>query len=215
VVGEETDSIGAKKVTEILPHADWIVDGEPTDLVMTSAAKGVLAMRLSCQGVAAHSAYPDRGRSATHPLIRGLAKVIDAQLPSEPAFGETTANVGTIHGGLAANVLAPEARAELMVRLAAPLAVVRAEIDRLLGSEVAIEIASQSEPLRIHVPEGYASAPVSFGSDVPHLSGIGTPLLVGPGSIHDAHTQGEKIRKDDLRRAVEFYVELGERLLKP
>lgn len=213
VVGEETDSIGAKRVKEILPRAGWIVDGEPTGLVMTSAAKGVLAMRVSAEGIAAHSAYPDRGRSATHALIRALARVIDAELPFEHAFGATTANVGRIEGGVAPNVIAPAARAELMVRLGAPLAVVRAELDRLLGPEIKVEIASASEPLRIYAPDGYPAAPVSFGSDVPHLFGIGTPLLVGPGSIHDAHTAGEKIAKVDLLRAVDFYVELGERLL--
>jgi acetylornithine deacetylase len=213
VVGEETDSIGAKRVKQILPSAGFIVDGEPTGMLMTSAAKGILSLKLTAKGVAGHSAYPERGKSATHTLISGLARVLATELPHDPAIGPTTANVGRIEGGVAPNVIAPEARAELMIRLAAPIDMVRGVVERLLGPEIEHEINTQNEPLKIYAPEGFPSAPVSFGSDVPYLSPIGTTLLVGPGSIHDAHTAGEKIGKDELRRAVDFYVALGERLL--
>lgn len=213
VVGEETDSIGAKKVGAILPRADWIVDGEPTDMKMTSAAKGILSLKLTARGVAGHSAYPDRGKSATHALIRALARVLETELPFDPAIGPTTANVGVINGGLAPNVIAPEAQAELMIRLAAPIAPVKEQVLRLLGPEIEHTISTQNEPLKIYAPEGFPSAPVSFGSDVPYLRSLGTTLLVGPGSIHEAHTKGEKIRKKELIDAVDFYVALGERLL--
>lgn len=213
VVGEETDSIGAKKVGAILPRADWIVDGEPTEMKMTSAAKGILALRLLARGVACHSAYPELGKSAVHTLLRGLAKVVETDLPADPDLGITTANVGVMSGGVAPNVLAPEARAELVIRLAAPLKTVLEEVERRLGPEIEYEIPTSNEPMRIYVPEGFAAAPVSFGSDVPYLRDLGTTLLVGPGSIHDAHTKGEHIGKDELKSAVDFYVALGERLL--
>ena len=116
VVGEETDSCGAKAVGEILPRARWIIDGEPTDSLLTSAAKGVLAVEVVARGVAGHSAYPERGRSAVHDLVGSLSEVLADELPWEQDFGPTTVNVGTINGGVAGNVLAPEARALLVVR---------------------------------------------------------------------------------------------------
>jgi acetylornithine deacetylase len=213
VVGEETTSIGAKVVQAILPKAGFIVDGEPTRLVMTSAAKGILVLRVSAQGVAGHSAYPERGQSAVHALMRGLVRLIEAELPSQPEFGATTVNVGLLEGGLAANVIAPAASSEVVVRLAASLPAIEAEVRRILGPELDVEVASASEPLRIHVPEGYRGEPVSFGSDVPYLSQIAPTSLVGPGSIHDAHTAGERIGEDELRAAVDYYIALGERLL--
>jgi len=213
VVGEETDSLGAKMAQSILPSAEWIVDGEPTKLVMTSAAKGILGLKLSVKGVAAHSAYPELGTSATHALTRALARLVDAELPSEAAYGPTTLNIGSFTGGVAPNVIAPHASAELLVRLGASSKVVREALDRLIGEGVDVEVTTMSEPLAIYAPEGYRSAPVSFGSDVPYLVPLGKTLLVGPGSIHDAHTAGEKIGKDELTEAVRFYVELGERLL--
>lgn len=213
VVGEETDSIGAKSVSTVLPRARWIIDGEPTQMMMTSAAKGVLAMRLRAEGVAGHSAYPERGRSAVHTLLAGISRVLASALPSEERFGLTTVNIGRIEGGVAGNVLAPSAEATAVVRVAAPLDAVVAELNARLGDEIAVEVLTASGPLEIHVPDGYRCAPVSFGSDVPHLSPLGTPLLVGPGSIHDAHTRGEKIGKQELTDSVDFYAQLAGRLL--
>jgi len=213
VVGEETDSIGAKRAAAILPAARWIVDGEPTGCVMTSAAKGFFSFRARARGVAGHSAYPERGRSALHALIRGLGRLIEAELPSEPSIGASTVNVGRVEGGLAANVIAPDAEAVIAVRLGTEVEPIVERVRALLGPDIEIDVQTLSPPQRIHVPAGYPSAPVSFGSDVPHLRSIGTPLLVGPGSIHDAHTAGEKIGKAELRAAVDLYTELGLRLL--
>src|SRR5262249_49489740 len=76
VAGEETDSVGAKTVSAVLPKARFIIDGEPTDLELTSAAKGILALRLSANGIAGHSAYPERGKSATHAMVLSLARLL-------------------------------------------------------------------------------------------------------------------------------------------
>lgn len=215
IAGEETDSFGAKVAGEVLPKARFIIDGEPTDLDLTSAAKGILSLRLTAKGVAGHSAYPERGRSAAHALIHALGRLLQAKLPALEEFGETTVNVGQLHSGLAPNVIAPDASAAVMIRLGAPLEPVMAEVKRALGPEIAVEITSTSEPLRIHVPPGRAGKVVRFGSDVPYLSKLGTTLLVGPGSILDAHTADERIRKADLVKAIDLYVELGGVLLGP
>lgn len=213
VVGEETDSLGAKVVHELLPSTDWIIDGEPTDGVMASGAKGILSLRLRVHGAAAHSAYPERGDSALHRLIPALAALLDAELPSEAPYGETTVNVGMMSGGVASNVLAPAASAHVMIRLGAPADRVASVVRTLLPPEVQVEELSRSDPHPIDVVEGQPHAVVRFGSDVPHLRRIGRPLLLGPGSIHDAHTRHERIRRQDLRAAVEQYVVVAEALL--
>ncbi len=214
VVGEETDSLGAKQVKEILPRAGYIVDGEPTELDMASGAKGILSLALKVKGIPGHSAYPEVGHSATHVLIEALAKLIAADLPFEEKFGPTTTNVGVMSGGVAPNVIAPHAEALVLIRLGASRERVQAEVERLLGPEVQIEVRSFSEPHEIMVPEGKSCSVVRFGSDVPYLAEIGTPLLVGPGSIHDAHTRHEKVRKADLLTAVKLYQEVTLSLLK-
>jgi acetylornithine deacetylase len=214
VAGEETDSIGAKIVHEALPHADFLIDGEPTDLELSSAAKGILALTLRMKGVAGHSAYPETGKSATHAMIQALSRLLMCELPYQPTFGATTVNVGVLNGGVAPNVIAPLAEARLMIRLGAPIETVLGAVSEILGPSIEIEVTSKSEPHRIHVPDGTKGKVVRFGSDVPYLAKIGTPLLVGPGSIHDAHTKGEKVKKQDLFRAVDFYYQLAVRLME-
>lgn len=215
VVGEETDSWGAKCVHEILPRAGWIIDGEPTDGLPAAGAKGILALTLKTTGRAGHSAYPERGHSAVHDLISVLAKLLQVELPGAAPYGTTTVNVGVIRGGVAPNVFAPRAEAQLLIRLAAPSEDVLAAIRAVVGSGVTIEVTSQSEAHPIFVPDGEPNELiVKFGSDVPYLSKIGRPLLVGPGSIHDAHTSHEKVGKAALRAAVEQYVTFTKALLQ-
>ncbi|MCK6551250.1 M20/M25/M40 family metallo-hydrolase [Myxococcota bacterium] len=213
VAGEETDSVGAKMVPEVLPKARFVIDGEPTDLDMTSGAKGILALKLTAKGIAGHSAYPEQGVSASHALIRALARLLDAKLPFDPEFGETTVNVGVMQGGVAPNVISPAASALVMIRLGDALDRVLQEVRRVLGPDLDVEVTSGSEPQRIHVPAGRTGKVVRFGSDVPYLAKVGTTLLVGPGSILDAHTSGEKVSKRALRDSVELYVALGDELL--
>ena len=209
LVGEETHSWGAKRVSEILPRADWIVDGEPTDMTLASGAKGMLAFTARARGRACHSAFPELGFSAMHELVGALARLLKAELPYDPFYGPTTVNVGCINGGVAPNVLAPVAEALVAVRLGASVATVMDSIRDALGSTIEIEVTSHADPHRIHVPGGHRGEVVRFGSDVPYLQGIGTPLLVGPGSILDAHTAHEKVRKKDLAAAVELYSEVA------
>lgn len=213
VVGEETDSWGAKRVHELLPKAGYLVDGEPTEMVPASGAKGILALSIQAKGQAAHSAYPEQGHSALHDLIPALARVLAAELPSRAEYGPTTANVGLIQGGVAPNVLAPSATASLLIRLGAPSAEVLPVVEGLLGSGLEWAITSRAEPHPILVPAGQRGEVVRFGSDVPYLQRIGTPLLVGPGSIHDAHTAGEKVKRQELLAAVELYATITQALL--
>src|SRR5262249_40149108 len=156
--------------------------------------------------IAGHSAYPERGKSATHAIVKALDRLLDAKLPWIEKFGETTVNVGLMNGGVAPNVIAPDASAAVMIRLGAPIDGVRAEVKRIAGPEVEVAIPSASEPLEMHVPKGRTGKVVRFGSDVPYLSGIGTTLLVGPGSIFDAHTATEKVGKKELHDSVDLYV---------
>ena len=52
-----------------------------------------------------------------------------------------------------------------------------------------------------------------FTTDIPWLSNWGEPLLLGPGSIHVAHTPDERIAKRELLEAVQLYVKVAKQLL--
>ncbi len=214
VVGEETDSIGAKMVSELLPKAGWIVDGEPTENKWASGAKGILALTVKGSGKPCHSAYPELGHSAVHDVVSALDSLLKVELPHESYFGPTTVNIGTVQGGLAPNVLAPAAEARVMIRLGGPGDDVLAAVKAALGEGIEVEVTSKHDPHRIHAPDDRPKEVVRFGSDVPYLAKVGRCLLFGPGSIHDAHTAHECIRKEDLMNAVEDYKNVSLELLK-
>ena len=128
---------------------------------------------------------------------------------SDPELGPTTFNVGTIEGGVAPNVLAPVANARCVLRTTTNYEVLEARVRALIAPTTKMSVKTASSPQRLHTLEGEPTCVVAFGSDVPHLSVLGSPLLVGPGSILDAHTSHERVRLADLRAAALHYERLA------
>lgn len=206
--GEETDSAGATlantKLAEPWDPAFTIV-GEPTDLRYVAAGKGTFKAKLEAKGVAGHSSQ-NVGPSAVHELVQCAHRLLTESWGSHPVLGPGTLNVGQIHGGVAANVVAAHAEAEIFVRTVEPVERVQARIERCLGEHVKVALHAKAyPPIEFVVPEGETGIPIAFGTDVPHLSRWGRPLLIGPGSILDAHTDHEKVEKKDLERAAVEY----------
>lgn len=221
-VGEEVDSAGAAFANERVAADPALRDawspaytmvGEPTGNRFISGHKGIFLAELVGHGVAGHSSNP-QGPSAVHELVGCCARLVTDTWGSDTMLGDGSINVGTIHGGHAPNVVAPEARAEILVRAVEEPDEVRARIERALGENVTLsEGREQYGPVRFHVPDGEEAHPVAFGTDAPHLTHFGTPLLMGPGSIDLAHTDEEHIELIDLEAGVGRHVQTVERLL--
>src|SRR2546426_896507 len=215
VVDEERGSVGAR-VANAHPFARecrWLIDGEPTENKLAVGCKGSLRVTLRGEGTGGHSAYPERGRSAIHVLLDALDDVRAVAWPKDDYFGDTTCNIGVIVGGTQANVIAPDARADLHIRLVTDQGPVRELLERAVGSRARIEYLSFTPPVRLTAVPDFEQCVVGYTTDVPHPSDWGTPLLLGPGSIHDAHTARERIAKAELERGVELYARLGRALL--
>ncbi len=215
VVDEERGSVGARVANAhpVARECRWLIDGEPTENRLAVGCKGSLRVTLRAEGTGGHSAYPERGRSAIHVLLDVLDDVRAVAWPTDQYFGDTTCNIGVIVGGTQANVIAPDARADLHIRLVTDQAPVRELLERAVGSRARIEYLSFTPPVRLTGVPDFEQCVVGYTTDVPHLSNWGTPLLLGPGSIHDAHTARERIAKTELERGVELYVRLGRALL--
>ena len=215
LVGEEAVSDGAKAAVQgFAPRVKYFINGEPTQMLLASAQKGTLTFKLAGDGVACHSAYPELGRSAIHALVQALHNVINEPWPDSPDLGPTTVNVGLLSGGLATNSLAPSSEARGIFRLAVPVEGIESRIRALLPPHVSYERLGGTDPILFHVPENEKSGVVRFGSDVPYLLPVGTPLMLGPGSIHDAHTLHEHVKKADLVEATSKYAALVQHLLR-
>jgi acetylornithine deacetylase len=213
VVGEETDSAGAEAANRDPRGSRYLIDGEPTENCLALGSKGTLYLAVEADGRAAHSAYPELGDSAIDSLLAALARLRAVPLPSSPALGETTLNIGTLAGGRAANVVADQARAEVMVRTVGHSAQLRAALVAALAPVRVTEVR-ELPAVELRALPGFATTVVKYSTDVPRLTAWGEPLLLGPGSIHAAHTPEERVAKSQLLGAAGLYAELVRRLLR-
>jgi acetylornithine deacetylase len=213
LVGEERGSDGARVADRHAPAGvRYLVNGEPTDNRLAAATRGVLRVRLRAVGRAAHSAFPELGESAIDRLLDALMVIRGLELPEDPLLGRTHYTVGLIEGGVAPNVVSPHASAELFFRIVGDAKVVR-EALRVVEGLVSIEHVLEVPAIRMHTVDGFETAVFPYATDVPFLGHWGTPLLVGPGSIHVAHTDEEHVAVDELRAAVNVYENLARRLI--
>jgi acetylornithine deacetylase len=213
VVGEERDSAGAKVANQQPRGSRFLINGEPTDNRLALASKGALRVHLVATGKMAHSAYPELGESAIHKLIGALHRLLALPLPVNLEVGPSTLNVGTIAGGRAPNVIADHAEAQLMIRLVGPSEVTRRAIEQAVAGLVTVDFTLEIPFAKFLHLEGLPTMIAAFASDVPWLSAWGEPLLLGPGSIHVAHTPHEKLSKRELLEAVDLYVKVARGLL--
>lgn len=212
VVGEETESDGAWKARELGLRCDYIIDGEPTDNELVVGHKGMVYAVLGCDGVTAHSAYPEQGVSAIDKLVSLLAGLQTLEFPSDATLGETTVNVGLIRGGHAPNVIPDLAEAEILFRTVAESAAYVDILTKWAAGRANLEIRATSEPQEMASVPGLPTKVVGYGTDVPALRALGRPLLVGPGSILVAHTAEERVSKSELQAGVRLYQDLVRRL---
>ena len=212
VVGEERGSDGAAAANERAPGSRFLIDGEPTDTRLGRATRGVLRVKLTATGRAAHSSQPERGVSAIDVLVDALVDLRTLPLPEDADLGTTFYTVGLISGGIAPNVVSPSAEAELNFRTVGPGADVLESLEPL-RAHVAVAEVLEVPPVRLHTVAGFDSAVFAFTTDIPLLSRWGRPLLLGPGSIVLAHTDEESVEIAELETATDAYVALARQLL--
>ena len=215
LVGEERDSIGAKVANQSPIGSRFMINGEPTENRLAIATKGALHVELTARGKMAHSAYPELGESAIDKLVEALHRLQAMKLPETPDVGPSTRNVGTIKGGRAPNVISDSAQADLFYRLVGPAEDLRRQIQDAVGSLVEVRFTRETPFMRLRTLEGLPTMVAAFTTDIPSMPNWGVPLLLGPGSIHVAHTEGEFIDKKQLQQAVELYAAMARHLLKP
>jgi acetylornithine deacetylase len=181
---------------------------------MATASKGTLRVEVTARGRMAHSAYPELGESAIEKLIEALNRLRSVQLPSEPGIGPSTVNIGLIEGGRAPNVIPDYAQAQLLYRLVGSTSQLRKDITAAVGELAKVEFSLEIPFIRLRTLEGIPTFVAAFTTDIPALSRWGEPLLVGPGSIHVAHTTGEYVEKRELEEAVDLYSGIVRALLR-
>ena len=214
VAGEERGSDGAKAANTIASQSKYLINGEPTELKLGLATRGCFRVRLTAHGKAAHSGYPQLGESAIEKLMDVLVSLRGADWPADPELGRTHYTVGLISGGVAPNVVPPQAEAEVFFRTVGDHDALRSALHAAVAGRVDVQEILELPAVRLHTVPGFETEVFAYFSDVPFLSKWGTPLLLGPGTIHVAHTDHEHVAIADLERAVDMYADLATSLLQ-
>jgi acetylornithine deacetylase len=213
VVGEERDSAGAKTANLHPRGSRFLINGEPTDNRIALASKGTLRAAIRASGKMAHSAYPELGESATQKLVEALHRILAIPLPALDDVGPSTLNIGMISGGHAPNVIADHAEAQVMVRLVGSSDETRRAIEQAAEGLATVDYTLEIPFKRLRAVEGLPTMIAAFTTDIPWLTNWGEPVLLGPGSIHVAHTPHEKLAKRELQAAIDLYVEVARQLV--
>jgi acetylornithine deacetylase len=214
LVGEERDSAGAAEANKTPKGSRFLINGEPTDNRIAIASKGALRVELRAKGRMAHSAYPELGESAINKLVEALHDILAMPLPVEPEIGPSTLNIGLISGGYAPNVISDKAEAHLLIRTVGPSDEIRRSITAAVGDRADIAFSLDLPFVRMRSVKDLPTMIAKFTTDIPMLTQWGEPFLLGPGSIHVAHTPHEKIAKKELLEAVDLYVDLATSLVQ-
>jgi acetylornithine deacetylase len=214
VVGEERNSAGAYHAAARPKGARYLINGEPTENKLALGSKGALRYEIAATGRMAHSAYPELGESAIDKLLDALARIRAIPLPVDDLLGPSTLNIGTIAGGRAPNVIADQAAAEIFVRLVGDSTATKDAIAAAVAGKAEAREMIEIPALRLGSLPGMKTTVVAFTTDIPAFGDSwGTPFLIGPGSIHVAHTLYERIPKQQLEDAVGIYQKMVSQLL--
>jgi acetylornithine deacetylase/succinyl-diaminopimelate desuccinylase-like protein len=212
LVGEERDSTGALVANKEPRGSRFLINGEPTENKLGVASKGALRVELTAHGRMAHSAYPELGESAVDKLLDALRRLREMPLPVNPRVGPCTLNIGTIEGGRAPNVIPDHARAQLLYRLVGPTQELRDQVSAAVSGLADVDFSLEIPLVKLRTVPGIPTMVAAFTTDIPALTNWGEPLLIGPGSIHVAHTEHEYIEKKQLLEAIDLYCNIVRQL---
>ncbi|MBI4905888.1 MAG: M20/M25/M40 family metallo-hydrolase [Acidobacteria bacterium] len=214
VVGEERNSAGAYFMAKHPRGSKYLINGEPTENQLALGSKGAFRVEVETSGRMAHSAYPELGDSAITKLLDILADLRNVQLPVDPILGEGTLNIGLIHGGRAPNVIPDLAKAEMLIRLVDDGASTSEIIRKTVGDRGKVNEVLRIPAVHLRKLDGFRTTVVKYTTDIPAFGGAwGQPLLLGPGTIHVAHTSEERVLKRELVEAIDIYKRMAKQLL--
>lgn len=215
VVGEERNSAGAFHAAKNPRGSKFLINGEPTENKLALGSKGALRYELIAKGRMAHSAYPHLGESAINKLLDVLEALRKMPLETDAVLGASTLNIGTIAGGRAPNVIPDHAKAEIFIRLVDSGDAVRARLAPLVEGKVEAKEVLCVPAVHLGSLPGFETSIVSYTTDIPAFGGAwGKPYLMGPGTIHVAHTSEERVPKKELEAAVGIYENMVRQLLR-
>ena len=229
---EESSMSGARALTEAdLSDARFAVIGEPTGLRPVNQHKGIMMARVRLTGTSGHSSDPNLGSNALEGTAIVIDELISFKNEIKTGFSNDrfsiaypTLNLGCIHGGDNPNRICDHVELAFDVRVLPGMD--NNEILETLGHRLRsrfkdIDLVCNLELLHPGVPPfenkqnellstienltGRSAMPVAFATEAPFLDSLGIETIVlGPGSIDQAHQPNEYIPLNQLEPTIDI-----------
>jgi len=245
VADEEVTGYGTKDLLDRGYKAEYAIIGEPTELKVQTAHKGVMNLKFMVKGRPAHASMPKTGVNAICKASRLCLTLQDVQTQfnnrRHPILGEPTLNVGVIRGGVKSNIV-PDYCELIVERRLIPgetKAQVLYEVDGILDKlregdplfNVTYEVLHHAEPSETSPESSFVKVArecvkevtgSDFGAsgfpatcDMRFLVNQGNipSIILGPGSLHQAHTSDEYVEIDQVVKAAQIYTLIALKLL--
>jgi acetylornithine deacetylase len=204
-VGEETNFRGVRKIIEKEKNLPFIIVGEPTSLDIVNEHHGIISLELLSIGKKAHSSIPEEGINAINKLIQAINKIKEIIMGPESSM-----SVCKIEGGTANNVIPNKAKATISFRVSPKDKTDYVEeINALIQGLATIRVIEDIKSISTKIPAALSFIPnVKAVKYATELSVYRNGIVLGPGKIQFAHTDEEKISKEELKKAVKIYKQI-------
>jgi len=201
-VDEEKDFKGAQAILDSKMPIPFVVVGEPTDLGVVNGHYGYQGFEFTAKGKSAHTSIPEKGINAIELLMPTLDQIIKFK-PKDNSVGALV----KIDGGKALNVV-PDCASFIYTIRQSPQDTTNyaRELKKLCTKRVTVHSLVGFNPIISKVPRSLSFLPepktVKYCTELTYLK---KGIVLGPGSINDAHSDKEFVLKSELTQAVEIY----------
>lgn len=213
---------GVESILSEMGKLDYGIIGEPTEMHMAVAEKGLMVLDCKANGIAGHAAR-DIGKNAIYEAMQDIEWFRSFEYPTTSEYlGPVKMSVTQIQSGYQHNVI-PDT-CEFVVDVRTTDAYTNEEVLELVQEHVACEVVARSTRLRpSHMPEG---SPVRKAGEALGIEVFGSPttsdqavipiptIKMGPGRSERSHTPDEFIYLKEIEGGIEGYIRLLEELKK-
>lgn len=214
---------GIESIWNDIPKIDCAIVGEPTEMKIAIAEKGLLVLDCITKGTAGHAAR-DEGENAIYNSLKDIAWFRDYQFPIvSNTLGKVKMSVTVINAGQGHNQVPAECKFVVDCRVTDAYAL--EEVVEIIKKNVACEVKPRSVRLRpsgINKNHSLVLAGKSIGKELfgspttSDLALIPVPSIkMGPGDSARSHSADEFVYLNEIRNGIHDYIKLIETLQPP
>lgn len=204
-----------------LPNVELVIVGEPTQMNLAIAEKGLLVIDGEMLGTASHAAHPNSDNALVK-CMNDLQYILNFKFPKvSPYLGEVKITLSVINAGTQHNVVPEKCNFTLDVRVTDEYS--NKEVFEIIQAEMKSNLTARSFRLNSSkidkdhpiVKAGLEIGRTTYGSPTSSDQAIipCTSVKIGPGDSTRSHTADEFIYINEINEGIEIYIKILEKIL--